>query len=118
MVDQPELSRVEIGGAERTETSSGGHGRSESTSEERNGYAERNALLVPTVRKGCKYKMIQNGMDEYKWWIEEAIERGEPADPVALDRGGKPLGRKRFFQRQSQSLDFGSNSSSKETVKD
>lgn len=35
--------------------------------------------------------MIQNGMDEYKWWIEEAIERGEPADPVALDRGGQTV---------------------------
>ena len=112
MVDQPELSRVEIGGAERTETSSGGHGRSESTSEERSGYAERNAPLVPTVRKGCKYKMIQNGMDEYKWWIEEAIEHGEPSEPVTLDRGGSErLGRKRFFHRQSQSLDFGSNNS-------
>jgi hypothetical protein len=87
--EESDLSRVEIDANGGAETSSGGHGFSERTSEERPGYAECNAALVQTVRKGCKYKMIQNGIDEYKWWIEEAIENGEPSDPVTLKRGGQ-----------------------------
>lgn len=35
--------------------------------------------------------MIQNGIDEYKWWIEEAIEHGEPSEPVTLKRGGRTV---------------------------
>ena len=34
---------------------------------------------------------MQNGMDEYKWWIEEAIEHGEPSEPVVLKRGGETV---------------------------
>ena len=109
--EESELSRVEIDANGGAETSSGGRGFSERTGEERNGYAERNAALVQTAQRGCKYKMIQNGMDEYKRWIEEAIEHGEPAEPVTLKRGAERLGRKQFILPQNRSLDFGSSNS-------
>ena len=37
--------------------------------------------------ESCAYKSIRNGTDEYKWWIEEAIDDGT----VDLDRGGQTV---------------------------
>lgn len=59
------------------------------------------------------YKSIRNGTDEYKWWIEEAIDDGT----VDILRGGKPSGRKRFVLPANSSLNYGSGSSPMETTR-
>lgn len=55
---------------------------------------KRNSGVVDVVSKkrqrpseSCAYKSIRNGTDEYKWWIEEAIDDGT----VDILRGGQTV---------------------------
>lgn len=55
-----------------------------------------------------QYKLIRNGTDEYKWWIEEAITEDSAGGGYAdLNEGKHTHGRKRFILPESYSLPCG-----------
>ena len=44
-----------------------------------------------------KYKYIRNGIDEYKWWIEDEIKNGNSAGGVRLKRGHETVWEKAVY---------------------
>ena len=60
------------------------------------------------TKSDVQYLKIRNGQDEYKWWIEEAIQDSTDDDCVRMKRGGYITGRKQFVLPESYALTFGS----------
>lgn len=59
-------------------------------------------------KSDVQYLKIRNGQDEYKWWIEEAIQDSIDDDCVCMKRGGYITGRKQFVLPESYLPRFGS----------